>query len=102
MPQVLDLPQQKLIDIFQRQHIIFAAIFGSRSKNEAKENSDYDLLVEFSPTAQASLFDMVRIKDDLEKTLGKEVDLVTTAALHPLMKKEVLNSMKVIYDNRTR
>lgn len=101
--KIFELSQkERLINTFRRHKIIFAAIFGSRAKGIAKRNSDYDLLVEFDPKAHTSLFDMVKTQDDLGDTLGGKVDLVTLNALHPLMRKEVLSSMKVLYDSRSR
>ncbi|WP_199249321.1 nucleotidyltransferase family protein [[Phormidium] sp. ETS-05] len=48
-------------------------IFGSFARNEATESSDVDVVLEME---QPNLFMMVHIKEELEKNLGKPVDLV--------------------------
>ena len=95
------LPNEpKVLDLLRRNRVAFAALFGSHAKGEDTKDSDYDLLIEFEPDASASLFHMVGIQHDLEALLQKPVDLVTTGGLHPLMKERVMNSLKVLYDQR--
>ena len=82
-------------------NIIFAAIFGSRAKETASNDSDYDLLVEFDPKKDVDVFEFTEIKDSLEKTLQSQVDLVTIYGLgSQSFRKEVLNTMKVLYGTR--
>lgn len=52
--------------------------FGSFARNEQKENSDIDILVELQNPLGWAFFDL---KDFLEKELNTKVDLVTEAAL---------------------
>ena len=64
------------------------AIFGSVARNEATEESDIDILVEFSQPV--GLFEFVRIKAHLEKILNRPVDLVTPEALKKQLKEQIL------------
>lgn len=57
------------------------AVIGAVARGEDGPDSDIDLLVEFSPGA--SLFDQVRMKDELEELLGCSVDVVSTGGLLP-------------------
>jgi len=75
-------------------------IFGSRTKGVATENSDIDLMIQFDKKKKYGLFDLGGIKMDLEKELGKKVDLVTPFSLSPLLKDEIMKSMESIYDYR--
>ena len=63
-------------------------VFGSVARGTARPDSDLDLLVEFEPGR--SLLDLVAIKQDLEDLLGREVHVVTEAAVSPYMREEVL------------
>ena len=63
-------------------------IFGSVARGEASDESDVDLLVEF--TEQPGLFEFVRVRRRLSEILGCQVDLVTRDALREEMKDEVL------------
>jgi predicted nucleotidyltransferase len=64
------------------------AIFGSVARNEATEESDIDILVEFC--RPVGLFEFVRIKARLEKILDRPVDLVTPEALKKQLKEQIL------------
>ncbi len=63
------------------------ALFGSVARDEAKPNSDVDLLVEFSrPTGY---FGLVRLELFLERLLGHPVDLGTPGNLRPRMRERI-------------
>ena len=68
-------------------------IFGSVARNEQTEESDIDLLVEFSRPVGMVLF--IRLEHFLSERLGRPVDLVTPDALKPVIRKDVL--AEVIY-----
>ncbi len=65
------------------------AVFGSFARNEMTDLSDIDILVEFN--RPIGLFEFVRLKIYLSKILGREVDLVTSDALHKRMKETILH-----------
>ena len=98
----VDIPKKKeFIEILRKNHVIFAAVFGSRAKGTAREDSDYDLLVEFDPDAHVGYFKFFDIEDDIKKTLNANVDLVTGYGLgRKSFRREVLSTMKVFYDRR--
>jgi len=50
--------------------------------------SDVDFLVEFEDGR--SLFDVIRLKDDLETLLGRSVHMVTEKAVHPRIRDIVV------------
>ena len=64
------------------------ALFGSVARGEAAEDSDIDLLVEFSKPV--GLFEFLEVKEYLESILGREVDLVPRDSLKPRIRDEVL------------
>ncbi len=63
------------------------ALFGSTARDEAREDSDLDLLVEFELVPTLDRF--VGLKLFLEDHLGRKVDLVTPDALKPRMRPVV-------------
>lgn len=65
-------------------------LFGSYAREEADEQSDLDILVEFEPGAQVGLFEFARLRRRLCELLGRDVDLVTRDALRPEMKDQIL------------
>ena len=60
---------------YDANKISSVSLFGSYSKGTATASSDVDLFIEVDEGF--SLFDLADLQNDLEKSLGKKVDLVT-------------------------
>lgn len=67
--------------------------FGSYSTGMQDEQSDIDILVEFSQPCGWKFFTLEKL---LEDQLGKEVDLVTIAAIKKQLKNSILKQVKFI------
>jgi len=65
------------------------SVFGSVARGEARDDSDLDVLVEFSKPV--GLFEFIQLKAYLEEITGYRVDLVTPDALHPEMRESILS-----------
>jgi uncharacterized protein len=63
-------------------------IFGSFARGTARPDSDVDVLVDLKPGSD--LFDLIAIKQGLEDLLGREVHVVTEAAISPYFRDEVI------------
>ena len=72
----------------QKYHVKAIFIFGSLARDEATQQSDVDILVEFSKPI--GLFEFVRLKKYLEGLLNRQVDLVTQDALKAQLKEQIL------------
>ncbi|HIH37332.1 nucleotidyltransferase family protein [Candidatus Woesearchaeota archaeon] len=86
--------KEQIIPILKKHRVKRAALFGSVVRGEETPHSDIDILVEFPK--DASLFDLVELQYELKDLLKKEVDVVTYASLHHLIKDDVLKQQKVI------
>lgn len=74
------------------------AVFGSVLRDDFGSDSDVDLLVTFLPDSEWSLWDIVRMKEEMAKAFGHPVDLIEESALeNPFIRHEVLRSNEVIY-----
>lgn len=80
--------KKKITPILKKHGIKKAAISGSYARNEVTEESDIDILVEIP--GDISLLDFVGIKLELEKKLGREVDLIEYSTIKPEVKEEIL------------
>ena len=65
-------------------------IFGSYAREEAGDESDLDILVEFEPGAPIGLFEFAKLRRKLCELFGREVDLVTPDAIRPAMRDEIM------------
>jgi hypothetical protein len=63
-------------------------VIGSVARGEARPGSDLDLLVDMAP--DRSLLDLVGLGQDLEDLLGRRVDVLTEASVHPRMRANIL------------
>jgi predicted nucleotidyltransferase len=74
--------------------VIHAAVFGSVARGNNRPDSDLDILVEFAPGAEGSIYDYVRFKEYVAGLFNVPVDIIDRAALkHHLrvpVKRDVL------------
>ena len=80
-------------EVAQEYSVKTIGVFGSVARDEQTIQSDIDLLVEFSKPVGFVTF--MRLENFLSKRLGKQVDLVTSDSLKPLIRQDVLS--EVIY-----
>jgi uncharacterized protein len=64
------------------------SVFGSVARDEARPDSDVDVLVEFS--RPVGLFAFGRLQDRLSEILESRVDLATPASLHSSLRVRIL------------
>ena len=75
-----------------------AWVFGSFARMEETKDSDLDLLVDYDPEQKISLLDVVRQKLDLEKIVGREVDLVENGSLKAFAVPSAERDKYLIYE----
>lgn len=83
--------RQHLPDLSIKYSISYPGIFGSYVRGEQKEDSDLDVLVEFSKTSD--LFEFIGLKQELSDMLGVKVDLVMKNALKPTIGERILEEV---------
>ncbi len=77
----------------RRYNVHSLGVFGSYVLGEAKPGSDLDVLVEYA--TPLTLFEYVRLQNELSERLGGQVDLVMKSALKPVLGRRILE--EVIY-----
>ena len=63
--------------------VVHAALFGSRARDDARPDSDTDIMIEIDPTARVTLFGYVGLKNYIAGLFDGPVDVVNRAALKP-------------------
>ncbi len=92
LTQILEVLHRHLPELRRRYGVKQLAVFGSYVRGEPKPHSDLDILVEFEDRP-ISLFDFIRLEEELRSLLGVKVDLVEKTALKPSIGKRILREM---------
>ena len=91
--------KEKILPILKKNDVIKASIFGSFARGEDKKGSDLDMLVEFNEPK--GMFHRIGLKYELEKILGKKVDLLTYGGVNPRLEKYIYKDEIKIYAKRS-
>lgn len=81
-------------DLVKKYNIKNIGIFGSYVRSEEKKNSDIDILVEF--IRPIGFFKFLELEENLEKLLGRKVDLVSKKALKPRIGEYILKEVIMV------
>jgi uncharacterized protein len=63
--------------------VAHAAVFGSVARGDNRSDSDLDILVEFEPDADGTIYDYIRFKEYVASLFQGPVDVIDRAALKP-------------------
>jgi predicted nucleotidyltransferase len=95
------IPEEKVAAFCRRWQIVELALFGSVLRADSRPDSDVDVLVTFSESAEHTLFDLVRMQNDLQDILGWKIDLVSRRGLEAsrnyLRRNAILESAEAVY-----
>lgn len=86
-----------LADYFKTQPVLKAWLFGSFARGEETPQSDVDILV-LPDYTKIDGFGFFGMWGDLERLLGRSVDLVTEAGLAPYTRESVERDKQLIYE----
>ncbi len=70
----------------RRKNIRRAAVFGSFARGEETEQSDLDLLID---AEGLTLFDVLRMEEELENLTGRKIDLIEFRAVKPSLQQYI-------------
>ena len=93
-----DLPQAiqaDLIELCRQNDVKQLSLFGSMARGDETPQSDIDLLVEFSK--RKSLLALVALERQFSLLFGREVDLLTEAAISPYLRNRIKQDARVLY-----
>jgi uncharacterized protein len=85
---VLRTLQQEQQELVEQYAISTLSIFGSVARDDARQDNDVDILVEFS--RPVGLFHFIELQQRLEALLGSRVDLGTVRSLKSRIKEQAL------------
>ena len=96
--QRIDVPMDKIAEFCRKWRVKELSLFGSVLRDDFRPDSDVDVLVACKEDAAWSLWDHLHAEEELAKILGRNVDLVTKAAVrNPFRRHHILRNREVIY-----
>lgn len=85
---------------FKGQPVLKAWLFGSFSRNEQTNDSDVDIIVQLDKSRPVGM-KFFGMWSDLEKLLGRKVDLVSEGTLMPFAQASAEKDKILIYERKT-
>jgi len=89
MHALIEAHRDELLALADRRGVTGVRVFGSMSRGGG-DSSDVDLLVTLSPGTSALALGGLLL--DAQELLGRRVDVVTEASLHPALRERVVAS----------
>ena len=92
MHPLIETHRAELLALAHGRGVTGVRVFGSMSRSDGSdgstENSDVDLLVTLAPGISALALGGLLL--DAQELLGRRVDIVTEASLHPALRERVI------------
>ena len=93
---IVDLRASRIAEACRRNGVAELSVFGSGARGDDTDSSDVDLLYVLAPDSTLG-FEIVDLRDDLEKIVGRHVDLVPKSRLKWVIRDQVLAEARVLY-----
>ena len=97
----VDVPLEQIEAFCRKWGISDLSLFGSVLREDFNPDSDVDVLVRFDPEVKHGLFNLVRMRSELEEIFGRDVDLISRrgveASRNPSRRKAILDCAMTIY-----
>ena len=88
MHPLIETHRAELLALARKRGVTGVRVFGSMSRGDGGDQSDVDLLVTLAPGTSALALGGLLL--DAQELLGRRVDVVTEASLHPALRKRVM------------
>lgn len=92
--ELLRKNREEIYKIAEKYGVSNIRVFGSVARGEDTKKSDIDLLVDINYKRYGSGFARIDFKDNIEKFLRIETDILTEKSLNPYIRDQVLKEAK--------
>lgn len=97
----IPMPLDDIAEFCRKWKLTEFSLFGSILREDFRPDSDIDVLVSYSPNAAHTLFTWVEMQEELERLLGRKVDLLGKRGVelsrNPHRRKAILESARVLH-----
>jgi len=90
--------QKEVAPILRKYGVRRASVFGSASRGEDTSQSDIDILVAIG--RPMGLFTFLKMKREMERTLGRKVDIITENSVDKFIRPHIVKDLRVIYGEK--
>ncbi len=101
---VTTLPTTEIAKFCRRWKIQELAVFGSALRDDFTPESDIDIVVTFAADADWGLLHHIKMEQELQTVLHRNVDLITKRALEKsrnwIRRNEILKTARVLFSER--
>ena len=94
----ISIPKDRIVEFCKRNQIRRLCFFGSVLREDFGPDSDVDILVEFKPGTRMGLIRLSGLEIELDKIIGRKVDLNTPGFLSKYYRDQILTEADVQYD----
>lgn len=88
--------KERISPVAKKYNLHAVYLFGSYARNEARDDSDVDILIDRTGSKIKGMLDMGALYNDLQCSIGKDIDIVTTQTLE---QKSTLNRTPLFVEN---
>lgn len=88
LSQILKILNNNKLDLTKNYGIKEIAVFGSYTKGTQTKSSDVDIMVDFHKVP--NMFKFIKLEEDLQRLLGKKIDLVRKQAIREELRENIL------------
>lgn len=85
-----------IIDVMRPYAPKKIGVFGSFARGDHSDESDIDILYDFQ--GDVTLFHLAKMKIELQRKLGREVDLISADFINKYIRDRILSDLKVVYE----
>jgi predicted nucleotidyltransferase len=98
----LRIPKKAIAALCRKYGVKKLSLFGSAARGEMRPDSDVDLMVEFDPASNTSLWDYPAMQDDFSALFDRrKVEFASPDILrNPFRRKTILPDLKTLYEAR--
>ena len=97
MPLKIDINKEKLAEFCRKHHIRKLWLFGSALRDDFRDDSDVDVLIEFEPGSSIGLLGLSEIQWELSELFGLPVDARTLPELSHYFRERIAQEALEFY-----